>query len=943
MFDEDTGDNLKSAAFFGMKFIISLVIATWLAECYEIGILYKRKASDIARYNRIAEYASIKLALMSNFTFNIQITEYDDTAKSIYEAVSRLIDKNVVAIVSTSESKNVGQEADLASLFNIPLIAITATDPFLKTAYRPHLIRMAPSDIFQGSVIYDLLKYYKWSDICILASSDNYGINGIVTLLSKASQEKDMTVWCLEYFDPAITKSTKDILPHLRIVKDRLSKVIILNCGLKFADLIFEGARSLGIMSTGHIWITTDAITSGFRIEEDRYDHHTYDGLLGTEPSSGNSDLFRTFNKDFKHFYNYDRYDIDTWSAFLYDALVLVQRALQLTRVDAPKSNSKVIKPWAQGKRLYEAMKNLKFEGISGAIAFDDEGLSMNRMYNIKNFQDGEFKPVGFWMDDIGINIKHPEIVRFLGNPGLPPADVMNSLSGKHLRLGTIYEPPYSIKNLSARCLGMSWSPDCWSGFDHDILKILSKSLNFSFHVVEPKDNQYGTFNKNLGRFTGLVYDLQIRKIDMIGTPLIINYERSSVIDFLSDVAVAKSTSVYVGSFHKFENPLFFLAPLDIYLWLVLIMIIFLLGFVVSFLSRVSPISSSSQFQSTPLSVFSGTFLIACGIVGSKGRSGIPNSPAVRFVLIVWWFFTTIVISMYTANLTAFITWEQATSDIHSLRDLLYQDKYSWGTINGSAEQDLLMTKKQTDLDLIVKNSVNVKSIFAAVDKVKEGRHVFIYDDLSIGFMFRQFCNISTFYNELPTYGLSFAVSKNSPMKKIMSNAILKLAEEGYIEILKRKWFQDDHNHCPEGFGVQSKAFNIKVMMGLFLMLGVAITLGFIITLVEYSKICYRKRKHHPGSSFFHIFSEVVRETLIRNSRNLSQTNAQRDDSIDGPKYLKLLLDMYGKRKPACDGVSKTKQDDFPSETDNSAEVNGVNAPLLSPSNVNRHFYETGV
>lgn len=51
----------------------------------------------------------------------------------------------------------------------------------------------------------------------------------------------------------------------------------------------------------------------------------------------------------------------------------------------------------------------------------------------------------------------------------------------------------------------------------------------------------------------------------------------------------------------------------------------------------------------------------------------------------VWWFFTLIIISSYTANLAAFLTVERMQSPIESAEDLAKQTEIKYGMINSGS------------------------------------------------------------------------------------------------------------------------------------------------------------------------------------------------------------------------------------------------------------------
>jgi glutamate receptor, ionotropic, invertebrate len=58
---------------------------------------------------------------------------------------------------------------------------------------------------------------------------------------------------------------------------------------------------------------------------------------------------------------------------------------------------------------------------------------------------------------------------------------------------------------------------------------------------------------------------------------------------------------------------------------------------------------------------------------------------AFRVVAGMWWFFTLIMISSYTANLAAFLTVERMDSPIESAEDLAKQTRIKYGALKGGS------------------------------------------------------------------------------------------------------------------------------------------------------------------------------------------------------------------------------------------------------------------
>lgn len=59
-----------------------------------------------------------------------------------------------------------------------------------------------------------------------------------------------------------------------------------------------------------------------------------------------------------------------------------------------------------------------------------------------------------------------------------------------------------------------------------------------------------------------------------------------------------------------------------------------------------------------------------------------------RIVGSVWWFFTLIIISSYTANLAAFLTVERMSTPIDSAEDLAKQTVIQYGTLASGTTKD---------------------------------------------------------------------------------------------------------------------------------------------------------------------------------------------------------------------------------------------------------------
>lgn len=84
----------------------------------------------------------------------------------------------------------------------------------------------------------------------------------------------------------------------------------------------------------------------------------------------------------------------------------------------------------------------------------------------------------------------------------------------------------------------------------------------------------------------------------------------------------------------------------------------------------------------------SNSFWFVLGAFMQQGCDISPRSIAGRVVGSVWWFFTLILISSYTANLAAFLTVERMVTPIKSAKDLAYQTEVQYGTLRSGSTMD---------------------------------------------------------------------------------------------------------------------------------------------------------------------------------------------------------------------------------------------------------------
>lgn len=169
---------------------------------------------------------------------------------------------------------------------------------------------------------------------------------------------------------------------------------------------------------------------------------------------------------------------------------------------------------------------------------------------------------------------------------------------------------------------------------------------------------------------------------------LTISYSRSEVIDFTVPF-MHLGISILFKKPEKKDPSLFtFLSPLSLDVWIYMLAAYIGVSLMLWILARFSPYEWYNPHPCNPdTDVVENQFSLLNSLwftVGSLMQQGsdlTPRAASTRLVAGIWWFFTLILISSYTANLAAFLTVERMVSPVESADDLAKQTKIKYGTL----------------------------------------------------------------------------------------------------------------------------------------------------------------------------------------------------------------------------------------------------------------------
>ena len=104
-----------------------------------------------------------------------------------------------------------------------------------------------------------------------------------------------------------------------------------------------------------------------------------------------------------------------------------------------------------------------------------------------------------------------------------------------------------------------------------DLVEEISQILGFNYTIKLVDDGNYGSFNKETGKWNGMIGELQAQKADLVVADITITYEREQGVDFTMPFMNLGVTILYKKPTKKDPNLFSFLSPLSFDVWIYII------------------------------------------------------------------------------------------------------------------------------------------------------------------------------------------------------------------------------------------------------------------------------------------------------------------------------------------------------------------------------------
>ncbi|XP_034730448.1 glutamate receptor ionotropic, kainate 5 isoform X2 [Etheostoma cragini] len=695
-----------------------------------------------------------------------------------------------------------------------------------------------------------------------------------------------------------------DPTPLLKEIRDDKVATIIIDANASISYLILKKASELGMTSAFYKYILTTMDFPLLRLD-DIVDEQS--NIVG----------FSMFNTTHPFYLEFIRSLNLSWregcdltypgpalsSALMFDAVHVVVGAVR----ELNRSQEIGVKPlsctspqiWQHGTSLMNYLRMVEYDGLTGRVEFNSKGQRTNYTLRILEKHRGGHKEIGVWYSNNTLAMNSTSL----------DINVSETLANKTLIVTTILESPYVMRRDNYQDFQGN---DQYEGFCVDMLKELADSLKFSFKIKLVDDGLYGAPEPN-GSWTGMVGELINRKADLAVAGFTITSEREKVIDFSKPFMTLGISILYRVQLSRKPGYFSFLDPFSPAVWLFMLLAYLAVSCVLFLAARLSPyewynphpcLRDRRDILENQYTLGNSLWFPIGGFM-QQGSEIMPRALSTRCVSGVWWAFTLIIISSYTANLAAFLTVQRMEVPIESPDDLADQTNIEYGTIHGGSTMTFFMNSRYQTYQRMwnymysKQPSVFVKSTEEGIARVVSSNYAFLMESTMNEYYRGRNCNLTKIGGLLDTKGYGIGMPLGSPFRDEITLAILQLQENNRLEILKRRWWEG--GRCPKEEDHRAKGLGMENIGGIFVVLICGLIIAVFVAIMEFVWSTRRSAETDEVSVCQEMITEFrnavscKKTSRMRRRRPLSSSAALRHPTriaLGAPRPLRLVREM---------------------------------------------------
>ncbi|XP_049838251.1 glutamate receptor ionotropic, kainate 2-like isoform X2 [Schistocerca gregaria] len=708
----------------------------------------------------------------------------------------------------------------------------------LDTEYKEFSINLYPSQSLLNNAFQDVMAFLNWTRVAIVYEED-YGLIKLRELV-RAPTNRDVEIH-LRQADPDNYRSV------LKEIKSKEIHNLVVDTKPEHMHHFLRGILQLQMNDYKYHYLFTTFDIETFDLEDFKYNFVNMTAFrivdaedVGVKEILKDMERFQPVGHSILNRSNI----IQAEPALMYDSVYVFAIGLQTLdqshtlRLSNVSCEEEV--PWDGGLSLINYINSVELKGLSGPIEFK-EGRRIQFKLDLLKLKQHALVKVGEWSPGSGVNIT--DRAAFF-DPG-----TMNVT----LVVITILETPYVMLRPQPNLTGNAR----YEGFCIDLLREIAAMVGFEYRIELVPDGKYGVYDLETGEWNGIVRQLMDKKADLAVGSMTINYARESVIDFTKPFMNLGISILFKVPTSAPTRLFSFMNPLAVEIWLYVLAAYVLVSITMFVVARFSPYEwhnphpcdTENDLIENQFSL-ANSFWFTIGTLMQQGSDLNPKATSTRIVGGIWWFFTLIIISSYTANLAAFLTVERMITPIENAEDLAGQTDISYGTLDSGStmtffRDSMIETyKKMWRFMENKKPSVFVSTYEEGIQRVLEGNYAFLMESTMLDYIVQRDCNLTQIGGLLDSKGYGIATPMGSPWRDKISLAILELQEKGEIQILYDKWWKNPGDTCTrteKGKESKANALGVDNIGGVFVVLLCGLAIAVIVAIFEF---CYNSKRN---------------------------------------------------------------------------------------------------
>ncbi|XP_046833817.1 glutamate receptor ionotropic, kainate 2-like [Vespa crabro] len=842
-------------------------------------------------------------------------------------AVCELLEEGVAAIFGPSSPHTRGIVASIATHFDIPHFEYVwreqeKLDPNVNESLTPMTINIYPDSEMVSKAIADVVIWNEWKSFVAIYET-NDGLSRIQKALTMKRQR-----------DNPITIRHLGAGPDYRSVLKEVGTLpidnIILDVKPENIMTILYQAKEVNLIREYTNFIITYMDSSKLPILEIR-NGTTQGNITGFSLRQNNVDGINLAE-----------------SAILYDAVFLLYNALKILYARNSDNDDSISiipvplscddeKKYEAGPNITSIIRELPMKGqITGLICFDENGRRRNFELRLLDFRGFSSIEMGYW-DEKGVHSTRSkqELESYL----------FKSIEQTHFRIATKVGEPYVIEVTDGSTRGIVIDKKYYEGYCIDVIENISKILKFKYSFMLVPDNQYGSYNPKKKSWNGLMRLLLDHEADLAICDLTITSSRESIVDFTMPF-MNLGISILFSKAEEKEPELFsFLKPLSTDVWIYMATAYLIVSLMLYLQARMAPGEWNNPHPCNPDPEelennfdLKNSLWLTVGSLMQQGSDILPQAPSIRMVAGMWWFFTLIMVSSYTANLAAFLTIDKMDNPITNVEELAKQTKIKYGAVDGGSTSAFFRDSNYSTYQRMWATMAEARpSVFTATNDegvervVKDKRaYAFLMESTTIEYKMERNCDLQQIGSLIDNKGYGIALPRNSPYRTPISGAILTLQEKGTLSELKTKWWQERGGGKCKKDESDKEANSIELGLanvgGVFLVLMLGCAASLIIAIFEFlwniRKVAVEE-KITPWEAFIAELKFAINISLETKPVKISKSSIGTSSSTEGGigRAASTARSIVGSFL-RLDILDKFDKDNNPNNRDNDRKIN---------------------